>query len=159
MSDALEPRQKGSGFVTLRAAIAAIGLGAAWGGALLALAAAAEMTPARPDPAVVGTDYPAAKAARIGGDEKQTRFVMDFDRKVDLVAFALADPYRVVIDLPQVSFRLPKGAGEQGQGLIKTFRYGLIMQGGSRIVLDTTGPVKVEKAFAMPPENGQPAKL
>ena len=84
---------------------------------------------------------------------------MDFDRKVDLAAFTLADPYRVVIDLPQVVFRLPKDAGEQGRGLIKGFRYGLIMQGGSRIVLDTKGPVKVDKAFAMPAADGQPAKL
>jgi N-acetylmuramoyl-L-alanine amidase len=143
--------------VTLRAAIAAIAIGAAWGGVLLANTAAAGEPARAPDAAAA--QYPAAKAVRIGGDEKQTRFVMDFDRKVGLVAFTLADPYRVVIDLPQVSFQLPKNAGEQGRGLIKTFRYGLIMQGGSRIVLDTSGPVKVDKAFAMPPENGQPAKL
>lgn len=145
--------------MTLRAAIVAVAIGVVWGGALLVIPAAAEAAPARPDTAAPGIEYPAAKAVRIGGDEKQTRFVMDFDRKVDLAAFTLADPYRVVVDLPQVSFRLPKDAGERGRGLIKAFRYGLIMQGGSRIVLDTTGPVKVEKAFAMPPGDGQPAKL
>jgi N-acetylmuramoyl-L-alanine amidase len=142
--------------VTLRAAIAAVAIGATWG-VLLATPAAAGEAARAPDIAV--SDYPTARAVRVGGDEKQTRFVMDFDRKVDLAAFTLADPYRVVVDIPQVAFQLPKNAGEQGRGLIKTFRYGLIMQGGSRIVLDTTGPVKVDKAFAMPPENGQPARL
>ena len=63
--------------------------------------------------------FPTAQGVRLGGDDKQTRFVMDFDRKVDLAAFTLADPYRVVIDLPQVAFQLPTNAGEQGRGLIK----------------------------------------
>jgi len=145
--------------VTLRAAIVAVALGAASSGAVLAVSAvhAADDADVRPLTATLG--YPTAQGVRIGGDDKQTRFVMDFDRKVDLTAFTLADPYRVVIDLPQVAFQLPKNAGEQGRGLIKSFRYGLIMQGGSRIVLDAKAPVKIEKAFAMPAENGQPAKL
>ena len=102
---------------------------------------------------------PVASDVRLGGDVKQTRFVVDLDRKVDIVAFTLADPYRVVIDLPQVAFRLPPHAGEHGRGLVKAFRYGLIMQGGSRIVLDTTGPVRVEKALVLAAVDGQPARL
>jgi N-acetylmuramoyl-L-alanine amidase len=84
---------------------------------------------------------------------------MDFDRPVDLAAFTLADPYRVVLDLPQVVFKLSPKLGEQGRGLVKAFRFGLIMQGGSRIVLDTKGPVRVDKAFALPAGDGQPARL
>lgn len=102
---------------------------------------------------------PVATDARLGGDAKQTRFVVDVDRKIDVAAFTLADPYRVVIDLPQIGFKLPPRAGEQGRGLVKAFRYGLIMQGGSRIVLDTTGPVRVEKSFILPAVDGQPARL
>ena len=96
---------------------------------------------------------------RVGGDDKQTRFVVDLTQKIDVAAFALADPYRVVIDLPQVAFKLPAKAGEQGRGLVKAFRYGLIMQGGSRIVLDTKGPVRVDKAFVLEASAGQPARL
>jgi N-acetylmuramoyl-L-alanine amidase len=102
---------------------------------------------------------PVASDVRLGGDTKQTRFVVDLDRKVDIVAFTLADPYRIVIDLPQIAFRLPPHAGEHGRGLVKAFRYGLIMQGGSRIVLDTKGPVRVEKAFVLAAVDGQPARL
>jgi len=100
-----------------------------------------------------------ATDVRVGGDTKQTRFVVDLSRKVDIATFTLADPYRVVVDLPQVAFKLPPHAGERGRGLIKAFRYGLIMQGGSRIVLDVSGPVRVEKAFTLGETDGQPARL
>ena len=110
-------------------------------------------------PGASGANMPVATDARVGGDAKQTRFVVDLSRKVDIRAFTLADPYRVVIDLPQVSFQLPPKAGERGRGLVKAFRFGLVMPGGSRIVLDVTGPVRVEKAFVLDPSDGQPARL
>lgn len=103
--------------------------------------------------------FPVASDARVGGDAALTRFVMDFTRKVDLHAFTLADPYRVVIDMPQVVFNLPAKTGETGRGLVKAFRFGLVMQGGSRIVLDVTKPVRVEKAFVLDAGGGQPARL
>jgi len=121
----------------------------------LAIAAEKGVTVRAPsaEASVVATDM------RIGGDDKQTRFVVDLNRKIDLVAFTLADPYRVVIDLPQTTFTLPAKAGEQARGLVKAFRYGLIMQGGSRIVLDTKGPVRLEKAFVLDAAEAQPARL
>jgi N-acetylmuramoyl-L-alanine amidase len=106
-----------------------------------------------------GSEFPVATDARVGGDARQTRFVVDLSRKVDIRAFTLADPYRVVIDLPQVSFQLPAQAGERGRGLVKAFRYGLVMPGGSRIVLDTTGPVRVDKAFMLDASDSLPARL
>jgi len=137
--------------VTLRALILAAALGMAPLGGLISVSAA----PAAEGAAAV----PSVTAVRVGGDDKQTRFVLDIDRQVELATFTLADPYRVVIDLPQVAFHLPDKAGEHGRGLIKNFRYGLIMQGGSRIVMDTKGPVKVDKAFVMASAEGQPARL
>ena len=103
--------------------------------------------------------FPQATAVRLGGDALQTRFVLDLTRKVSIATFILADPYRVVVDLPQVTFKLPPGTGEQGRGLVKAFRYGLIMEGGSRIVLDVTGPVRIDKAFTLAASDGQPARL
>jgi len=111
-------------------------------------------------PAVMeSTSLPVATDVRLGGDDKQTRFVVDLSQKIDVAAFTLADPYRVVIDLPQVTFNLSAKEGEHSRGLVKAFRFGLIMQGGSRIVLDTKGPVRVDKAFALDPTAGQPARL
>jgi N-acetylmuramoyl-L-alanine amidase len=106
-----------------------------------------------------GEDYPVASEARLLGDDTRTRFVVDLNRTIDLAAFTLADPYRVVVDVPQIAFRLPAKAGEAGRGLVKAFRFGLVMQGGSRIVIDTTGPVRVDKAFILDPVDGQPARL
>jgi len=104
-------------------------------------------------------NYPAATAVRVGGDNQQTRFVVDLTRKIDVTTFTLADPYRVVVDLPQVEFNLPSKTGDHGRGLVKAFRYGLVMKGGSRIVLDTNGPVRIDKAFTLPPAEGHPARL
>lgn len=120
---------------------------------------AAEPTGALPKVAAATDSHPVASEIRIGGDDKHTRLVVDLNRKIDMSAFTLADPYRVVIDLPQVTFNLPAKPGEQGRGLVKAFRYGLIMQGGSRIVVDTKGPVRVDKAFALDASDGQPARL
>src|SRR5215467_11891994 len=106
-----------------------------------------------------GESLSAATDIRVGGDDKQTRVVVDLSRKIDIAAFTLADPYRVVVDLPQTIFKLAAKAGEQPRGLVKAFRYGLIMQGGSRIVLDTKGPVRLEKAFVLDAVENQPARL
>ena len=112
-----------------------------------------------PVPANAQAQLPAVTAVRVGGDGQKTRFIMDLTQKISVAAFALANPYRVVVDMPQVAFRLPDRTGEQSRGLVKAFRYGLIMQGGSRVVLDTAGPVKVEKAFVLDAEAGEPARL
>jgi N-acetylmuramoyl-L-alanine amidase len=85
--------------------------------------------------------------------------VVDFSEKVDIRPFTLADPYRVVIDMPQVTFHLRPKTGETGRGLIKAFRFGLVMPGGSRIVIDLTRPVRIDKAVVLGAANDQPARL
>jgi N-acetylmuramoyl-L-alanine amidase len=106
-----------------------------------------------------GSAYPVVTDARLGGDDNQTRLIVDISRKVDLHAFTLADPYRVVIDIPQVTFRLAPKTGETGRGLVKAYRFGLIMQGGSRIVLDLKKPARIAQAFSLDAVEGQPARL
>ena len=111
-----------------------------------------------PSPAAVA-NFPIASDARLAGDAKQTRFILDLDKAIQFRAFALADPYRVIVDLPQVSFQLPTGVGVAGRGLVKGFRYGLVMPGGSRIVFDLTGPAKIAKSYVLEAANGQPPRL
>jgi N-acetylmuramoyl-L-alanine amidase len=96
---------------------------------------------------------------RLGGDDAQTRMVVDLSEKIDMRAFTLANPYRVVVDLPQVTFQFPPRTGETGRGLIKAFRYGLVMQGGSRMVIDLARPARIDKAFVLDAANDQPARL
>jgi N-acetylmuramoyl-L-alanine amidase len=105
------------------------------------------------------SSFPTALDARLAGDAKQTRFVLDLDRAITFRTFTLSDPYRVVVDIPQVSFHLPPGTGAQGRGLVKAFRYGLVMPGGSRIVIDLTGPARVANSYVLDQANGQPPRL
>ena len=113
----------------------------------------------RPASPAAAADFAIATAARVAGDEVRTRFVADLSTPVGFTAYVLADPYRVVIDLPQVAFDLPLDAGQSALGLVKGFRYGPMGEGRSRIVLDTAGPVLIEKSFVREPEAGQPARI
>lgn len=100
-----------------------------------------------------------ARDARLGGDSDRTRFVADLSHAVAFRVFTLADPYRVIIDLPNVQFHLPDKRGQEGRGLVSAFRFGLVAAGKSRIVLDVTKPVRIDKAFTLPASSGQPARL
>ncbi len=100
-----------------------------------------------------------ATGTRVGGDENRTRFVADVSKTVNYSVYVLPDPYRVVIDLPDVTFDLPPGIGHKVRGLVSQYRYGLVEKGKSRIVIDTKGPVLIEKSFLVEPQPGQPARL
>jgi len=132
----------------VRIAAVAVALAVVAGGA-----AASDTAP--PAPAAV----PGATAARIAGDAERTRFVIDLTETVEVGAFPLADPYRLVIDLPETQFRLPPDAGREGRGLVAAWRYGLLGPGKSRIVVDLTGPARVDKVFVLPGVDAQPARL
>jgi N-acetylmuramoyl-L-alanine amidase len=97
--------------------------------------------------------------ARLAGNEQRTRFVADLDRAVSYSVYVIDKPYRVVVDLPGVRFKMPPNAGDEGKGLIKSFRFGQLEPDKSRIVIDTTGPVLIEKSFVLNPEDGQPARM
>src|SRR5215471_2440930 len=129
------------------------------GGLVLGGASAAERIGPSAAPASAPNDFPVASDVRLGGDETQTRLIVDLSHKVDIRAFTLANPYRVVLDMPQVTFQFPPKAGEVGRGLIKAFRFGLVMQGGSRMVIDLVRPAQVDMAFVLGAANDQPARL
>ena len=80
-------------------------------------------------------------------------------RRVQFRAYVIPEPYRVVVDLEEVNFRFSPGLGGKGLGLIRAYRYGSMDDGRSRIVMDTKGPIEIEKAFVIDPENNQPARL
>lgn len=128
---------------------------------LLALLVPAAIVAAVPVHAFAQATLNLVTDTRVIGDENRTRFVADLTTDVDVRVFPLADPYRIVIDLPEVHFQLPAGMGETGRGLITAWRFGLISRGQSRIVLDATGPVRVDDYFVIPavPGAGEPARL
>jgi N-acetylmuramoyl-L-alanine amidase len=142
----------------LSMAVRATSLAVLFGALVLGCAIAAERAGAAGPQTRAPNDFPIASEVRVAGDDNQTRMVVDFSQKVEIRAFTLANPYRVVIDLPQVTFQLPPKAGE-GRGLIKAYRFGLVMQGGSRMVIDLARPARVDKAFVIDAANDQPARL
>jgi N-acetylmuramoyl-L-alanine amidase len=100
-----------------------------------------------------------ATGARVGGDETRTRFVADISKTVSYSVYVLPDPYRVIIDLPDMNFDLPPGVGQKVRGLVSEYRYGILEPGKSRIVIDTKGPVLIEKSFLVDAQAGQPAHI
>lgn len=120
--------------------------------ACLVLAALALSGAARAQDAVT------ALAARLGGDATRTRLVIDLSAPVKPHIFALANPYRVVVDLPDVAFQAASPA-ESSRGLVSAYRYGLIAPGRSRLVMDVRRPVAVDKTFMVEAAEGEPARL
>lgn len=100
-----------------------------------------------------------AQDARVAGDRERTRFIADLSKKVDVHVFALASPYRVIVDAPDVNFQMPEGVGKEKRGLITAYRYGLFAPGKSRIVIDVGSPFLIDKAFVLEPRDDQPARL
>ena len=100
-------------------------------------------------PADAGALSPNVDGMRVGVYDTRTRFVVDLDRSATFSVFTLSDPYRVVVDLPEVTWSLP--LKRVSGGLIARLRFGLLKPGVSRIVLDVEGPVRVLKSFLLAP--------
>src|SRR6185437_11108807 len=106
-----------------------------------------------------GANPAVANDARLAGDKERTRFIADLSKKVDVHVFALGNPYRVIVDAPDVNFQMPDGIGKEKRGLVTAYRYGLFAPGKSRIVIDVSGPFLIDKAFVLEPRDDQPARL
>jgi len=83
-----------------------------------------------------------AFGARIAGDDARTRLIIDFDRKPDFKVHYVANPYRVLIDLPETDFGI-KPDELEARGIFSDIRYGTMAEGRSRIVLTASRPVGV----------------
>jgi N-acetylmuramoyl-L-alanine amidase len=103
---------------------------------------------------------PVATAARLEENAETARLVFEFSAPVEAAAFVLADPARIIVDLPQVEFALDPQIGkpvERGRhrhrhrrgasaGLVVSFRFGQLGQGKSRIVIDLGAPARIMRA-------------
>lgn len=96
---------------------------------------------------------------RLGENAGKTRFVLDVTEEISYSYFLLADPYRIVIDLEEVTWGLDGPGQGAGKGIIRDYRFGLFQPGKSRIVLDLKDPADVEKIFFLAPQSGYPHRL
>ena len=98
-------------------------------------------------------------AARVMGTMQSTHFEADISSSVGFSVTAVKGPYRVIIDLADVSFDLPAGVGRKAGGLVSSFRYGLVEEHKSRVVLDVSGPVLIGKSQIIPAKGKRPARI
>ena len=94
---------------------------------------------------------PTVTAARIGQHPDKTRFVMELTEAPAYQVFTLPDPFRVVIDLPELDWRLPAQQVPRKSGMVKDLRFGKFSAGTSRVVLDVRNPVRVRNVHVLPP--------
>jgi N-acetylmuramoyl-L-alanine amidase len=92
----------------------------------------------------------------------RAKLTFELSAPVKAGAFVLADPDRIVIDLPEIEFRIApqvgggsrsfrrgRGTGRvtsQFSGLVASFRFGSFSAGKSRIVIDLAGPARIMRA-------------
>jgi N-acetylmuramoyl-L-alanine amidase len=108
---------------------------------------------------------PVAVAARLVEFDGGARLTFDLSAPVEGRAFALADPERIIVDVPEVNFQIDPAIGRAQPGralgaIVKSFRFGLLGPGKSRIVIDLNGPARVERltTFAIA-KGAEPARL
>ena len=99
---------------------------------------------------------PTLNDVRLGVHPDKTRVVIDLSEEAGYRIFTLKDPYRVVIDFPDLDWKAKETAQEKG--MIKSYRHGLFSENVMRIVLEVDRPVLLEKAFYLKGETSPHAK-
>jgi len=89
---------------------------------------------------------PVAFNGKIAGDDATSRFFIDFDKNLRLKTFYMDEPYRIIIDLEEVTFDFGEADKPEPRGLVTAIQYGRISKGRSRIVLTLSQPVEIIKA-------------
>ena len=100
------------------------------------------------------TEVPVVLSARIGEHGDHTRFVVELSDPVKLRVFTLAGPNRMVIDMPEVLWRLQAPDRPSGKGTVKDYRYGLFRPGNSRLIVDLNVPATAAEPMILPPQGG-----
>ena len=123
----------------------------------------AELAAAQPAPSIMAT------SARLEARGDLTRLSFALSQAAPIHAFLLADPDRVIVDLPEINFQVDPMAGRRPSapavrkrrgksstgvgalaaplaGIVNSYRFGLFAPGKSRIVVDRAEPARVSRA-------------
>lgn len=101
-----------------------------------------------------GLQAPVVIGARIGEHPGLTRFVLELSDPVTPRVFTLTAPDRVVLQLPEVLWRIATPDRPSGRGAIRSYGYGVFRPGESRIVIDLNRPVSLAPLLIIPPKDG-----
>lgn len=96
-----------------------------------------------------------ALGAHVESRPDGARLVFELTGRAPATAHPVANPPRIIVDLPEVVFRMDAKAGQAPTDrLIKSYRYGLFAPGRSRVVIDLASPAKIVKAESEAAEGG-----
>lgn len=124
--------------------------------ASLALSLLVLLGPAWPGLAAAD-ELPLVSGLRFGVHGNRTRIVVELDAPVRFSTMVLAAPPRLVIDLPEVRWRVEDGRLSSPRGLVTGQRYGRFDDGQSRLVVDLAGPFAITDQFTLPGKRGDPS--
>ena len=101
---------------------------------------------------------PVVKNLRLGVHGAKTRIVMDLKGPISYRYFFLANPYRLVLDMVEVDFELNPILKKPIGGVL-SYRFGLLKPGISRVVIDLSKPLLVDKHFIIKPGTKPQSRL
>jgi N-acetylmuramoyl-L-alanine amidase len=96
---------------------------------------------------------------RISVTGDQTRIVMNLSDGAQIEPFTLADPNRLVLNMPETVWKLPASRQKGRGGLVKGFRFGKLGPGRSRAIFDLTGPARLTENIVLPPQGERRYRL
>ncbi len=97
----------------------------------------------------------ATGSSEIGGTSQRTRFVIGLDRHATFQVSSLSNPNRVIVELPDVKMQLPTLPKGQAVGLVSAVRGGLAGINLTKVIIDVTTPVVVERAVVERDKSGR----
>jgi N-acetylmuramoyl-L-alanine amidase len=114
-----------------------------------------------------------ATAVRLEFTPQYAKLIFDLSGAVEARAFPIANPDRIVVDLPEIAFHvaplLPRpvpgrrgrggGAPAIATGLVTSYRFGQFAAGHSRIIIDLAGPARIVRAETQRATATAPAQL
>jgi N-acetylmuramoyl-L-alanine amidase len=113
-------------------------------------------------PAFANGPAPVASAVRVEETGQGARLLFALSGPAQAVAFVMAGPDRVIIDVPELNFQLPPRTGQaeapvrgkKSGKIIASFRFGLFAPGKSRIVVDLGRPALVARVASVSTADG-----
>ncbi|WP_042704836.1 N-acetylmuramoyl-L-alanine amidase [Azospirillum sp. B506] len=131
-------------------ALVLLGVGVA---GMVAGTAAAQTTAALPPP----PPRTAVVDARLGIHPDKTRFVLELSDPVSFTVSVAADPYRVIVDLPDLIW--PGGSlPVEGKGVVARYHHAGGPR-GTRLTFETVGPARLREGYMIPPRDGHQQRL
>lgn len=86
---------------------------------------------------------PAVEKVRVQTFLGYTRIVLETNAPIEPNLFTLGSPDRLVIDLPELQWRVSKSKGAVNSQLVKEFNFGLFQPGVSRLILRLSSPARI----------------